>query len=63
MIRSHSNKNNDNRANLVLFGGGTSILSLGVVTIVKYYGIKENDAQTVGTSNNFIEIIGDLISD
>ena len=42
--------------------GGVSILALAGVTLVKYYGIKESDANTIDTSNNLFKIIGDFIS-
>ena len=32
------------------------------VTLVKYYGIKENNPHTIETGNNLFKIIGDFIS-
>ena len=62
MLINRLNKNNDNHANLVLFVGGISIIALAGITLVKYFGIREIDAQTIAKSNNLIKIIGDLIS-
>ena len=31
------------------------------ITLVRYYGIKENDAHAIETGNNLFKIIGDFI--
>ena len=47
-VKSRSNKSNDHHiSNLVLFvgsGRGISVATLSRVTLVRYYGIKENNA-------------------
>ena len=41
---------------------GISIVALIGATLVKYYGIKENDYDTIETGNDLFKIIGDFIS-
>ena len=41
---------------------GISIVALLGVALVRYYGIKENDAHTIETGNNLFKIIGGFIS-
>ena len=58
--KSHSKKDNDHHANLVLFGWGggrISIVALIGVTLVRYYGIKENDAHAIQTGNNLFRLL------
>jgi len=57
---SHFDKNNDHHANLYLFVGGISIVALAEVTLVKYYGIKENDPNAIDISNNLSKIVVDF---